>query len=323
MKGRANYACRQKIYDAEKEAVLDGLEEVADFQIIREWEKTTEIGDRAEIKTLPESSTAWAKIDARRELCSGQKCPQFERCFITLMHQRAAESDIIIVNHHLFFADLAVKDEDVAGIMPEYDAVIFDEAHEIEDVAGQYFGVQVSNYRFQELRRDIAGMSRQKAVRLAGTRPHPRTAGSNCPSISSACSARPKAARASKTARRSWTSMQRTTPICLPLLSLPQSHLKLLKKPPEEVIPLIRRAEELHAGLKFGLESDDSDFVYWIERRGRGCFLQATPIDVSATSGRAAFRQARHRRPDLGHARRGRNVRIRQTAPGPAATPAR
>ncbi|HEV2446416.1 MAG TPA: DEAD/DEAH box helicase, partial [Candidatus Sulfopaludibacter sp.] len=89
MKGRNNYACRQKIYDAEKEPVLDGLQEVADFQIIKEWEKTTEFGDRAEIKTLPESSAAWAKFDARSDLCSGQKCPNFERCFLTLMHQRA------------------------------------------------------------------------------------------------------------------------------------------------------------------------------------------------------------------------------------------
>ncbi len=67
-----------------KEAVLDGLEEVADFEIIRKWEKTTETGDRAEIKTLPEKSTAWAKVDARRDLCTGQKCAQFERCFLTL-----------------------------------------------------------------------------------------------------------------------------------------------------------------------------------------------------------------------------------------------
>ena len=112
MKGRANYACRQKIYDAEKEPVLEGLEEVADFQVIRQWEKTTETGDRAEIKTLPENSSAWAKVDARSDLCTGQKCPQFERCFITLMHQRAQESNIIIVNHHLFFADMAVKGDE-------------------------------------------------------------------------------------------------------------------------------------------------------------------------------------------------------------------
>src|SRR6202158_4674723 len=81
MKGRNNYGCRQKIYDAENQPVLSGLEELADFQIIREWEKTTEFGDRAEIKTLPERSSAWAKVDARPDLCTGQKCQQFERCF--------------------------------------------------------------------------------------------------------------------------------------------------------------------------------------------------------------------------------------------------
>src|SRR6266536_6683080 len=111
MKGRNNYACRQKIYDAENSPVLTGLEEVADFEIIREWEKTSEMGDRSEIKNLPESATAWAKVDARSELCSGAKCPSYEKCYITLMHQRALESDIIIVNHHLFFADLSLKGE--------------------------------------------------------------------------------------------------------------------------------------------------------------------------------------------------------------------
>src|SRR6185437_5802381 len=103
MKGRSNYACRQKIYDAENTPMLSGFEEVADFQIIQQWEQTTETGDRAEITTLPENSTAWGKIDARSELCAGSKCTQYERCFITLMHQRAANADIIIVNHHLFF----------------------------------------------------------------------------------------------------------------------------------------------------------------------------------------------------------------------------
>src|SRR5580658_7328041 len=120
MKGRNNYACRQKIYDADREAVLSGLEEVADFQVIQAWEQATEIGDRAEIKKLPESSTAWAKVDARSDLCTGTKCKQFERCFLTLMHQRAQASDIVIVNHHLFFADLAVKDDDYGGIIPDY-----------------------------------------------------------------------------------------------------------------------------------------------------------------------------------------------------------
>ena len=78
------------------------------------------------------------------------------------MHQKAQESDIIIVNHHLFFADLAVKGESWRGIIPEYGAVIFDEAHDVEDVAGQYFGVSVSSYQFEELTRDVAALARRK-----------------------------------------------------------------------------------------------------------------------------------------------------------------
>ena len=106
-------------------------------------------------------STAWAE-STRAGILYGPKCAQFERCFLTPMHQRAAESDIIIVNHHLFFADLAVRTRNSDGILPDYNAVIFDEAHEIEDVAGDYFGVGVSNYRFQELQRDIGALSRMR-----------------------------------------------------------------------------------------------------------------------------------------------------------------
>ena len=280
MKGRNNYACRQKIYDAENEAVLEGFEEVADFQIIEQWEKTTEFGDRAEIKTLPESSAAWNKIDARRELCSGQKCAQFDRCFITLMHQRAAQSDIIIVNHHLFFADLAIKEEDVPGILPEYHAVVLDEAHEIEDVAGQYFGVQVSNYRFQELRRDIARISRQKQFgsqeldriieRLEQLAEHFFGLFSNT-----------QGRRGFDNRSVFLENHAEDYTDLLAVLELTESHLKLLTNQPDEVNPLIRRTAELMLGLKFVLESADSDFVYWVEVRGRGCFLQATPVDVS------------------------------------------
>jgi ATP-dependent DNA helicase DinG len=280
MKGRANYACRKKIYDAENEPVLNGLEEVADFQVIRAWEKTTEIGDRAEIRTLPENSSAWSKIDARRELCTGQKCTQFERCFITLMHQRALESDIIIVNHHLFFADLALKDEEFGGILPEYHAVVFDEAHEIEDVAGQYFGVSISNYRIDELRRDISVIGRIK--------------GFGSPELDRVlqrlddASMRFFALFGNAEGRRPFhgreafleSNEDRYRELLLSL-ELAGSHLKALNNPPEDVLPLFRRGEEARQTIQFLIESTDRSYVYWIERRGRGCFVQATPIDVA------------------------------------------
>jgi ATP-dependent DNA helicase DinG len=281
MKGRNNYACRQKIYDAEKEPVLSGLEEVADFEIIQQWEKTTEFGDRAEIKTLPEGSTAWAKIDARTDMCTGQKCPNFERCFITLMHQRAAESDIIIVNHHLFFADLSLKDENYeGGILPEYDAVVFDEAHDIEDVAAQYFGVAISNYRLQELRRDIAAMGRSKKF---GTqeldRILDRLDNLTIQFFGLFGDGERRVAFQGRDAFRD--ENEEIYSDLLAALDLIGSHLKVIQNPPDEILPLVRRTLELGLALRFVMEEDDERYVYWVERRGRGCFLQATPIDVS------------------------------------------
>ena len=281
MKGRANYACRQKIYDAEKEPILTGLEEVADFEIIREWEKTTATGDRAEIRTLPEKSSLWAKLDARRELCTGQKCPQFDRCFLTAMRRQAAESDIIIVNHHLFFADLAAKEDEYGGIIPEYAAVVFDEAHEIEDVAGQYFGVSISNYQFSDVRRDIAALARRKGF---GSPDLDTTLDSFDARVVhffdlfenlEGRSGIPAGKVFAPDQEERYADLQNS-------LKLLAGRLEYVPEAPEELIPIRERVRELSDTLRILIEGRDESNVYWIERRGRGCFLQSTPIDVSA-----------------------------------------
>ena len=114
MKGRANYLCRNKLYALRDSPLLSGLDEIEQFHHISTWEKTTPNGDRAELHSLPESSALWSKLDARTEACLGTTCPDWERCFITQMRRKALESDLIIVNHHLFFADLNIKRE--AGV---------------------------------------------------------------------------------------------------------------------------------------------------------------------------------------------------------------
>jgi ATP-dependent DNA helicase DinG len=291
MKGRSNYACRQKIYDAEKEPVLDGLEEVADFHVIRAWEKTTETGDRAEIRTLPENSTAWSKLDARRERCTGKDCPQFGRCFVTLMRERAGESNIIIVNHHLFFADLAVRGEDGDGIIPEYDAVVFDEAHEIEDIAAEYFGASVSNYQFEELARDISAVARAKRFWspeldriMLSLNEHAEQFFALFGDAEGRRGFTGHAAFLSRNERQFEDVMR--------ALELTATHLKLISNAPDEVQPLIARTESLSFGLRFWMSAGDDSYVYWIERRGRGCFLQATPIDVSQILEERLFNKA-------------------------------
>src|SRR2546425_9396886 len=122
MKGRSNFLCISKLHHMEDQALLKGMEELDAFRQIKDWAKVTETGDRAELTFLPDESELWGRLDARRDTCTGKKCPSFNPCFVTGMHQRAKEADLIIVNHHLFFADLALKQDDFGSILPEYSA---------------------------------------------------------------------------------------------------------------------------------------------------------------------------------------------------------
>lgn len=280
MKGRQNYLCRQKLYDIEKQPVLNGLDEVAQYPRLREWEAKTEVGDRAELSWLPDSSELWMKVDARRETCTGQKCPQFERCFITLMHQRAAASDLIIVNHHLFFADLALRGSEVASLLPDYEALVFDEAHDIEDVATQYFGLQVSNYRVEELARDTESTLKAKGLKsaevlhaVAELRRRSDLFFELFPSAET---------RSNFDNRESFLKVHggAYSSLLNALVRL-ETEMGGLKDRPEEVNNLVRRAVELRQALQAVMEGKERTMVYWWERRGRGVFLEATPIDVA------------------------------------------
>jgi ATP-dependent DNA helicase DinG len=196
------------------------------------------------------------------------------------MHRKAHESDIIIVNHHLFFADLAVKDEEYAGVIPDYAAVIFDEAHEIEEVAGQYFGVGVSNYQFADLIRDITGIGLRKRFAdedlnrvLISLQTRADQFFALFPNTEGRTGFRAHA--------KFLTDHGESYRDVLVTLELLDAHLNLIKDAPEEIFPLIRRTRELYSRLHEWMESGSRTLVYWIERRGRGVFLQATPIDVS------------------------------------------
>ncbi|MGQ9919628.1 MAG: ATP-dependent DNA helicase, partial [Bryobacteraceae bacterium] len=280
-KGRSNYACRQKIYDAEREPVLSGLEEVSDFAIIREWEKTAETGDRSSIPNLPDGSTAWAKLDARADLCTGQRCPSFDRCFITRMHQRAQESDIIIVNHHLFFADIAVKDSDFGAIIPDYSAVIFDEAHELEEVAGQYFGFGISSSQVEDLRRDILAVARRKNLLSRDLEQMLKALAAEAERFFALFPE--QEGRSGFTDQKGFLQKHRAPyRRLMTALELLEAHLSLAKDAAEEAAPLVRRLKAQRETLAAFLEGADPDFVYWVERRGRNLTLQATPVNVSS-----------------------------------------
>ncbi|HKM83522.1 MAG TPA: ATP-dependent DNA helicase [Candidatus Acidoferrum sp.] len=282
MKGRSNFLCLAKMHAMAGQPVLRGMEEVDAFRQIRDWARLTESGDRAELTFLPDDSELWTRIDARRDTCTGQKCPEFQQCFLTAMHQRAKDADLIIVNHHLFFADLALKKDDFGSILPEYSAVVFDEAHEMEDVASDYFGQQISNFRFEELARDAdhaMRLTRQGTPTLLRRTQRIRE---RSRSFFDAFPPRDGRFSFSRHEREAFLEQNREAYDALvnSLKGLETEFAALMQKP-EELLRIARRSFEIRQELAFLFESNEKNYVYWFERRNKGVFLAATPIDVS------------------------------------------
>jgi ATP-dependent DNA helicase DinG len=293
MKGRSNYACLQRIKRAEDSPVLEGLEELDYFDQVKRWARDSQTGDRAELTELPENLPFWRHIDARSETCLGQKCPEYDACFITRMRQRASEADIVIVNHHLFFADLSLRGGEYGQVLPDYSAVIFDEAHQIEDVAAEYFGAQVSSYQIEDLVRDLQLLpvtsveanreltrTAGRVIRFAenfwmGFRDGRGEEGGRFPILPGTFARKNRAGDVEATALGdAYLGLDGA-------LERMETTLDALRDAPPEVENLVRRIRQLRFDLQFIVAGDDRHFVYWLERRGRGAFLRASPIDVS------------------------------------------
>lgn len=300
LKGRSNYVCLLRLKRAESQPVLDGLGEIEHFDMVRDWAYQSETGDRAELAELPDNVSFWRHIDARSDICIGQKCPDFDACYITKARQRALESEIIIVNHHLFFADLALRDKEWGQVLPDYSAVIFDEAHQIEDIAAQYFGANVSNYQVDDLLNDI---SRLPIVEVDAAREITKatarvakmaenfwlnfTGGETGFSISTFNGEGRFVIRPQMFVRRNRSGEESLSPAGERFKTFRQSldrlagELNIVKDAPPEMEAIQRRVEQLKFDLDFIVLNEDQTFINWCERRGRGIFLQSTPIDMS------------------------------------------
>jgi len=292
MKGRSNYVCLNRLGRAQSAPVLEGLEEVDYFEEVTHWAIESETGDRSELANLPESLSFWRHIDARSEACLGQKCPDFDPCFITRMRNRAQDADIVVVNHHLFFADLSLRNGNYGSVLPDYTAVILDEAHLIEDVASEYFGSQVSNYQIddlvrdlgmipiddvqldQELTRSVARMARFADDFWMGFRDGRGDEG-RYPIIPGTF------ARRNAHGDFEATRLGELYSVLENAIARVETTLDTLQEKPPEIEALVRRLRQIRFDLEFIVTGPDKKFVYWLERRGRGVFLRASPIDVA------------------------------------------
>jgi ATP-dependent DNA helicase DinG len=282
VKGRGNYLCLQRLERAEREPSLLGPGADEALAQVSAWAASTETGDRAEL-ALPDDFAGWPRLSTTRETCLGARCPLHEACFVTRLRARAEASDIVVVNHALFFADLALRTQrgNGEGVLPRYEAVVFDEAHALEDAATEYFGVGVSSFRFEDLARDA-----QVALEPADDRAGMLSA----LALQVRSQAEALFSSAPRTLGLLTESAVRLTPSVLrPLAQKVEAVLQGLgalgafaagaEEP--EVQSLGRRSTDMASELDFILKADSEDHVYWAEGRGRGVALRAAPISVA------------------------------------------
>ena len=293
MKGRGNYLCRHRFESFRDQGFVRSNDEVIYLRLIDEWSKHTDTGDRSEIEDLPEDLPFWSDIAATSENCIGAECPRFDECFVVRMRQRAAEADVVIVNHHLLCADAAVRQSAFGEVIPSCRYAIVDEAHQLEDVATQYFGISISNYRFDDFARDVERAvgpalvsDRERASLLRADVERIRDDSRRLFSTVQLLRHELPGGQATEgRSRMTAAFVDRLADDGLALvaaLEALEADIALGKDLPEDVLALGRRAATLRDETGFLMRADDPGFVFFVETRGRGVFLRAAPIDVSS-----------------------------------------
>ena len=284
MKGRANYLCVHKL-DQLSDGAGPAVHDVF-LPIIREWSARTDTGDRAELQDLPEDLPFWHDVSATADTCLGTECPRYDDCFVTRMRQRAAASDVVIVNHHLLCADAAVRQNAFGEVIPAFTRAILDEAHQLEDIATQYFGFNVSTYRVEELARDVERLAALGGIEDRAAKDDIAKAVERLRDHAQAFFAElafahrgSGRAKNEERVRASSESLGQTYDSAVNLtgaLDIVESTLTLLRRPSardgdddpspsgEDAATLARRAGQLRDDLRFLLRGTDDAYVYFV-----------------------------------------------------------
>ena len=278
LKGRANYLCRHRLELATQQGSLLGDERGIARILARvsRWAATTKTGDLAELTDLPEQSSVWPQITSTRENCLGTECPQFSRCHVFEARRNAQAADIVVVNHHLLLADLALKDEGFGDLLPGAEAVILDEAHQVPDIAAQFFGQIWSARQVQLLMRDIT-------AEMAA-------AGARDPAIAAAVVSvdaqlgELRSALHRGQGRYEWASLPDSFLDVLPELETALSDMATELEglgAGAGIATCARRSGTLANSLAALRELSDDTGLRWVEANPNGLLLQYTPFEIA------------------------------------------
>jgi ATP-dependent DNA helicase DinG len=285
LKGRKNYLCRRRLRQFAFQPSFVAKEEARLFQRLQTWAARTKTGDRAEIPWLPDHFQAWNELSSSSDQCLNQECEDYQHCFLTRLRQEAARADLLLVNHHLLFADLAVRKTGYGEVIPRYEAVVFDEAHQLEDIVAEYFGIQCSNFKIHELAHDIMGEIQRNTKEPTRA----REIRNSCDHLENlnrqlVHSLNQAPGNSGRFRLETDTVAPAFSAACAAIRQT-LSQLRALLTPILEAQPPLegchRRCRELDLALKELLEQSDPSLIYWYETTPRAVFLHGTPIEVA------------------------------------------
>ena len=279
LKGRANYVCHYHLERAKNDGRFLNRDDVVYLARIESYAKTSKTGDRSGLGEVPEDATVWPQVTSTRENCLGGDCPNYKDCFVMEARKQAMEADVVVVNHHLFFADVVLRDEGVAELLPACNTVIFDEAHQLPETASLFFGESVSSSQLIELARD--------------TRIESATSAKDNAALPEAASALEKSARdlrlqlREESGRQPYSAAQDNPAFAAALgtavtrLNALTAILEAQADRSEGLQNCWTRGMDLLGGLARWEEEDDRAWVRWIEIFGASVHLNATPLSIA------------------------------------------
>lgn len=279
LKGRGNYLCPYRMKLHLEEGRFLTRETTQQLQVVAHWAARTDSGDLAELRELPEDAPVWPWVTSTADNCLGQECPEYQNCPVMQARQKAQEADLVVVNHHLFFADAALKGEGVSDLLPSADAVIFDEAHQLPEVAASFFGESLSARQLRELCRD--------SVSEAGwTSADVRQLNELASDVEKAV-ADLRIALGEEGRKAPWNEVRGLSAVeqagdaLADALAALVEALEPLEKHGRGLESCLRRAREQQERFSRLVAARDPDQVYWFENFRHAFVLHATPLNVA------------------------------------------
>ena len=280
LKGRANYLCRHRLRAAQGHPSLRHPELLNQLEIIREWASTTSTGEISEVSQLPEDAPIWSFVTSDADICTQHEGHELDDCFVYQARKRAALADIVVVNHHLFFADLALKEGGFGDLLPDVSLIVLDEAHQIPEIASQFFGQRLTGRQLRDLARDTAAEQQAEARDMGGLR--------DATNVLELEANKFRLAFGREQRRDAWRAVQSDREVTQALERLRTAYVRLH----EELDVAAPRSKGLTACLRrceaqvevletFAEASAKGDWIHWFETFRNGFQLSRTPLDIA------------------------------------------